>query len=96
MKTTFQSLFAMALTCPLIFYAFGSGRIIKSSVLNNYGEPLPIANVLLLISSDSTLVKGDVTNLEGGYSFEGISPRKYIISTSMIGYTYSYSEPFTL
>lgn len=57
-------------------------------------EPLSFANVLLLEASDSTLVKGTITNEEGSFLLENISQGRYIISVSMIGFTPASTDQF--
>ena len=56
------------------------------------GQPIPFANVLLLKSSDSSLVKAGLTNEEGVYQLENTLPGKYMIRLSSIGYQ-TWSSP---
>ena len=63
---------------------------------DNNGQPLPFANVLLLQSSDSSLVKGAVTTAEGKYTVENIAPGDYLIAGSSVGYRQSYNGPVSL
>jgi hypothetical protein len=58
-------------------------------------QTLPSATVLLL-SADSTLVKGMVTDINGEFLFENVAPGKYRIASSMIGYSKSFSSEILL
>jgi outer membrane receptor protein involved in Fe transport len=55
---------------------------------------LPSANVLLLKPSDSTLVKGVMTDANGSYKFTQIPKGKYLLMVSMVSFDSQYSEPF--
>ena len=72
----------------------------QSSLFGNVnednGEPMPFANVLLLNPSDSSLVKGEVTDLDGKYAIQNVPTGNYLLSITMVGYATSYSEPFTI
>jgi iron complex outermembrane recepter protein len=59
-------------------------------------KPLSFVTVLLLKSIDSSLVKGDITNDKGLFSFEKIEYGNYIITSSNIGYQKFYSEKISL
>jgi len=60
------------------------------------GRPIPFANVLLLNSIDTTLVKAALTNEKGDYQIEDIVPGKYMLRFSSIGYQTWNSEIFEL
>jgi len=60
--------------------------IISGSVLDNAGEAVPFANVLLLQSADSSLALGAVTDIDGEFSIENVQPGSYLLKTTMIGY----------
>ena len=53
-------------------------------------EALPYANVLLLNPTDSSLLKGSVTGLDGRFSIPGIESGDYLLSASMVGYSDTY------
>ena len=69
-----------------------SQNSIKGLVQDDAGAPLPFANILLLKASDSTLVKGTITEDNGQFSFEGISQGQYIVSVSLMGFKPTYSN----
>lgn len=69
-----------------------SQSLVKGIVTDESGTPPEYANVLLLQSSDSSLVKGTILSLEGTYYFEDVDSGKYLVTTSMIGYQPAFSE----
>ena len=75
---------------------YAQSASIQGTILDNENNPLEFANVLLLQASDSTLIRGAVTNEEGFYAIERVEMGNYLISASIIGYTDSYSTPFQL
>lgn len=60
------------------------------------GKPIFQANVLLLKTSDSSLVKGTITNEKGQYSLDKVGEGNYFISYSFIGYRQLYSQPYAV
>lgn len=96
MKTIFKTMFVMALFCLFGSYSFGSTGTINGNVLDSNNQPLPFANTLLLNANDSTLIKGQVTDIDGNFSFENVSSGRYLVSISMIGYADAYSNAFDL
>ncbi len=69
---------------------------ISGSVGDAAGNPLPAASVLLLKGADSTLVKGQVSTVEGTYTFDDIAPGEYRLGVSMLGFADYFSDVFTL
>lgn len=63
---------------------------LKGSVHDHSGQPVAFANVLLLANSDSSLVKGAVTNESGMYEMEDILSGHYLVSVSMLGYSTAF------
>jgi len=55
---------------------------------------IPSVNVLLLKASDSTLVKGVITDVKGSYKFTQIPTGNYLLMVSMADYDTQYSKPF--
>ncbi len=85
----FASLFLFTLTLPAQNNALITGRVVDDK-----GLPIEFANILLLKPSDSTLIKGNVSDSLGQYSFEKVSAGSYLISATMIGLQAAYSEVF--
>ncbi|CAN5243148.1 TonB-dependent receptor [soil metagenome] len=59
-------------------------------------KPLAYATALLLSASDSTMVKGAITDEAGRYIFENIQAGTYRVSASMVGYETTQMGPFTV
>ncbi len=69
----------------LVQFAQGQTRI-RGSVQDNVNKPIPFANVLLLQSTDSSLVLGAVTSIDGEFNIMNVQPGKYLLKITMIGY----------
>jgi Outer membrane protein beta-barrel family/CarboxypepD_reg-like domain len=67
---------------------------ITGKVLDEKQKPAEFATVALLNAKDSSMVKADLTNVEGQYAFEAIKSGKYLIATSMVGYKRTFSKSF--
>jgi len=86
----------------LLFFSFSihcfaqTAHNISGLVSETNGNGLPFANVLLLKSSDSALVKGIVTLENGKYTLENVKQGNYLIMSSIMGYQSTYSKPFYL
>jgi len=63
---------------------------LRGVINDNLSHPIPFANVLLLNSKDSTLVKGTVTDTLGLYRIDHVAPGQYVLSASMVGYVQVY------
>lgn len=69
---------------------------ITGKVLDETSKAMNYVNVLLLQTSDSSLVKGSITDSTGQYVFENINDGEYLVSASMMGYGQVYSVPFVI
>ena len=67
-----------------------SAAVVKGTVNDEAGEPMPQATVRLLVPKDSSFVKGTKTNLDGRYTISGVKNGKYIIETTFLGYVNSH------
>jgi hypothetical protein len=88
------SLFITLLFCTIFSVYSQSG--IYGKIINADGKPLANANVLLLNSKDSSLVKGQLSNGEGLYKFENIMAGQYIINSTYTGFENEYTAAFTI
>lgn len=62
--------------------------IVNGSVLeNSTKKPLEFGSVVLSTLSDSSLIKGCITNIKGGFAFNNVNPGIYRIKLSFIGFT---------
>jgi len=59
---------------------------IKGSVSNEEKKPLPYANIILMHSSDSAVVKAALSDEQGRYKFEDLEPGNYLVMISQLGY----------
>ena len=69
---------------------------ISGKLTNKAGQPLPSASVLLLRSSDTSLVKAASTDEAGAYQLQYSREGKYILQFSCIGYDTWHSAGFEL
>src|SRR4029079_8212048 len=78
------------LTSIIIYFLLSTRVVMSQSVIRGMikdtgGKPIKFANVLLLNSFDSSLVKGMISDSSGKYSFENINKGEYFITASFTG-----------
>jgi hypothetical protein len=69
---------------------------INGRVLSSTKAPIEYVAVTLLNKSDSSLVKGDLTDSNGVYLIEGIEPGGYLINISYVGYIKIFTDTFRI
>lgn len=69
---------------------------ITVKVLDDKGQPLPYASVVLRQSQDSVLVKGELSAADGSASFDKVSSGHYFVQTSLIGFQTAYTPAFSI
>ena len=69
---------------------------VKGIIVDKSLKAVPNANVLLLNSTDSVLVKGMITTSTGAFIFENINKGKYIVSSTFTGFEQVYSPAFNI
>ena len=74
-----------------------SAETIKGSVINSQGEAIPFVTVSVL-TQDSTLITGAITDEQGKYSIESPSldgrvGERFLIQASYIGYHTAFGGP---
>jgi Outer membrane protein beta-barrel family/Carboxypeptidase regulatory-like domain len=69
---------------------------ISGNVLDNQNQSVAFANILVLESSDSSLVKGAITDENGNYELENLNPGNYYVRCTLLGYQDAASDPFEL
>jgi len=69
---------------------------VQGTIKDAGGKPVQYANVLLLKSFDSSLVKGMISDSLGKYSFENIEKGKYYITASFTGMKQAFTEIFEI
>lgn len=68
-----------------------SAETVKGSVIDTKGEPMPFVTISVL-SSDSTLLTGAITNDDGSYAVE-VNAKDYILQASYVGYQTVFGGP---
>ena len=85
-----KKLLSLALTFLVFGFAataqIGTGTL-KGKVTDDKGEPLPFANVV--VELNGTLVTGTLTDFDGNYTIKPISPGRFTVKASMVGYSTS-------
>jgi hypothetical protein len=69
---------------------------IHGTITDAVGKPVKDASVLLLKSSDSSLVKGMVSGAGGKYSFDDINKGMYLVSVTFSGMQQLFTSVFEL
>jgi hypothetical protein len=67
---------------------------LKGSLQDEKGEAVSFANVAVLMASDSSLVSGAVTDLDGNFLINVKNEGDYILRLSAIGFANNFTEPF--
>jgi len=71
-------------------------QTISGRVTDDVGKGVEFATVTLLKANDSTLVKGEITDAQGGFSFEKIAFGRFFVRVSQLGYATFSSPVFVL
>jgi hypothetical protein len=74
----------------------GATLHVSGRVMDVQNKPVPYATVTLIKATDSSLVKGAITDEAGNYSFSPATSGKYRVSASVIGMVKAFSKPFDL
>jgi len=69
---------------------------ITGVVVGENNNPVTHANVLLLQSKDSSLVKGILSADDGSFVFQNVPAGEYLVESSSTGFKQAYSNPFTI
>ncbi|MBT8276777.1 MAG: TonB-dependent receptor family protein [Bacteroidia bacterium] len=69
---------------------------ISGQISDTNDQGIPFANVLLMKASDSTLVKGSLTNEDGAYSINEIPTGTYYVQGTYLGFQSSRTDNFEL
>ena len=75
----------------MLFAVMASAETVKGTVTDTRKQPIPFATVSVL-STDSTLLTGAITDDDGQYSIE-VPARAYIIQASFVGYHTAFGGP---
>lgn len=88
MRTWVLGILLMAISAISAFAQSGSGRATVTGTVLDGGDKSPVmqATVQILSLKDSTMVKGNVSDLDGNFALS-VRPGKYLLKISYIGYT---------
>jgi iron complex outermembrane recepter protein len=67
---------------------------ITGKIVDEKGAGIPYATVLLQKASDTTMVKADISDEEGAFTFVSIPAGHYFIEVSYVGYSNIHSSAF--
>ncbi|MBI1224287.1 MAG: outer membrane beta-barrel protein [Bacteroidetes bacterium] len=96
MKTIFKTIAWTTLLLWGTIHQLAAQTKISGTILSVQGQSLPFVNVLLLNAQDSSLVRGEITDNDGSFSFENIAAKDYRLLLSMVGYSNKYSPKIQL
>ncbi|MGB3947482.1 MAG: outer membrane beta-barrel protein [Bacteroidia bacterium] len=82
----------LILFCNLL--AFAQTFSISGELVDKDNQPVMFANVMVLKSTDSSLVKGAISNENGFFSLENISSAHYLVKVSYVGFNDLYVPVF--
>jgi len=82
----------MTCFCLSVTQQLRSQSVIHGVIQDGNDKFLQFANVLLLKSVDSSLVKGMITDASGKYSFENIKIGKYLVTATFTGMSQVFTE----
>jgi len=86
-------LFLFFFICSPISHLSAQSNV-HGKIVDTIGRPVANANVLLVNSKDSVLVKGGLTDQQGAYSFQNVKAGKYRITATRTGNKPAFGEPF--
>ncbi|MDX2283380.1 MAG: TonB-dependent receptor [Bacteroidia bacterium] len=86
---------AAGIAC-LALHPLAAQTVVHGRITGEQGQPLSSATVLLLAEADSSLVKGALSNREGGFLLEGLQPGTYLLAAKLAGHADYYSPAFRL
>ena len=86
----------MAAFCISVLAGFTQTGIITGKVQDKLQKGIPVASASLLRSGDSTLVKAELTDNEGIFTFNSIKPGKYLVLVTASGFKKAYLPVFNL
>lgn len=73
---------------------FAQSSSISGKIIDDTGEAASFATIILLDATDSSMVKGIVSDVNGGFNFTQIAAGKYQVQSSFIGYESFQSQSF--
>ena len=77
-------------------FAYAQQGTVSGKVQYANNTVADFANVLLLQASDSSLVKGVLSDATGSYRFDGVEAGNYRVVATILGYNKARSKPFAI
>lgn len=68
------------------FLMFSQSYTLSGLVKDTANNPVSYSNIVLLAVQDSTLVSGAISDEKGFFKLDNITPDKYVLKTSFLGY----------
>ena len=68
------------------FAAYAQNGEISGKVIDENGEGVPVANVVLVDNKGVATGRGGTTDFDGNYSIKPLTPGKYNLQVSYVGY----------
>ncbi|PWK18082.1 outer membrane receptor protein involved in Fe transport [Arcicella aurantiaca] len=89
-------IFVITMSSLVRLYAQDNTRVLGTIKESNSENTVGFANVLILQSKDSSMLKGVMADGNGAFVFENIMKGSYLIKISFIGYQQFYSPSFVI
>ena len=77
----------------IAFQGMAQGTI-SGSIIDEGNQKVSFATVLLFGASDSTMIKGQISDVNGNFNFPQVKEGNYFIESSFVGYEKLTSAPF--
>lgn len=77
----------LSLICLLTHIAETQAGSVKGRVTDMEGKPMALVTIALLLESDSSLLKAELTNAEGEYEITPVARGRYVVRATYAGYT---------
>lgn len=94
MRKKITLLLSMISICVICAQQLKSQSVVRGVIKDADDKPLQFANVLLLKSADSSLVKGMISDTSGKYSFGNIKNGNYLVMATFTGMNQLYTKNF--
>ena len=69
---------------------------VKGNLLDENGAGISFASIAINNLADSSLVKADISDVNGGFSISGIAPGDYFLSATFVGFKKYSSDGFSI
>ncbi len=89
-----RNLLKHSISAILLFFSITSfaQAVIGGSIVDQSGEGIAFSNALLVNASDSSLIRGVISDENGQFIFEKIPTGVYLVQANMIGFNLAFSS----